>query len=316
MKTTFFILLLLFISGKVTAFQAYRFLDLLPSAKTSLTSGNSFLMPDQADGFLTQPSSISKHTLHDLSASYVSYFADVKLFSLTYVSDLPFVGTTGFFTQYHNYGDFNGMDELANETGKFSAYDFITGITTSIDIIENVQLGITSKFIVSSIEKYQSSAIAFDAGISKVFETEQLTIFSTIRHAGFQLSSYQKSEKLPISFNIGVAKKLQYLPITLGYEFSGINTYVSEKKNILSYGKIAIRIQSTPNLDLFISSDLGQRNDLKSSSGGGIDLTGINFGGRINFRKINFVYAYSNMGVLPSNHRVDISFNLGTYLNN
>ncbi len=107
---------------------------------------------------------------------------------------------------------------------------------------------------------------------------------------------------------------LKYIPLTLGVEVEGLNNYADKKGSPVDYLVVSGMMKPNQSLTLFVSSYLGQRNQLKTK--GGIDLSGINFGGNLKLKSFSITYAYSNMGIIEGIHRIDFGINIGKYLSN
>lgn len=292
----------------------WQFLYLPVNAKQAAVSGSTALYSKDSDAFTGNPAFIGNSTPNELILSYTSYLAGIKTGSSIFSTDLPYVGKTGFSVLYTNYGSFTKTDVLANKLGDFSANDLVIGATVAYEIADSIPLGATIKWVSSNIDDYTSFGMAVDLG-SRYYLNDTGWLFTAVlKNAGKQFKVYRIAEPLPTLFNIGAVKTLKYIPLSLGVEAEGLNNYSDQKGSLVNYLIISAMMKANPSLTLFASSHLGHRNELKSK--GGIDLSGINFGGSLNLKSFSITYAYSNMGIIDGVHRIDFGMNIGKYLSN
>jgi len=308
------LLILSVLSSSVAVSQeTWQFLNLPATARQAALSGSTGLIFQETDGFAGNPSFVKHAQPNDIGLTYTSYLADIKMGSTFFVQDFPVLGRTALTATYNNYGDFTGTDILGNKTGTFTAYDLVLGFTSSADVTEFIPLGMSVKWINSSIDSYQSYGLAFDIGTHFYLEEEGLLFTGTLKNAGKQLSGYRISEKLPSKFNLGMFKTLKYMPVSFGVELDDISRLANDTSNLTDYLILSGKLKASQNLVLFASSHLGFRNEIKTS--GGIDLSGLNFGASLKVRSYLISYSYANMGIIEGIHRIDFGMNLSQYLN-
>lgn len=311
-----FVLFLIFIisSFQLFAQETWQFLNLPVNAKQAAVSGSTGLYSRESDAFTGNPSFIGNASGNELILSYTSHLAGIKSGSTIFVADLPYTGKTGFTVLYNNYGAFTRADVLGNTQGEFTPSDLVIGATMSYDLADSIPLGATIKWVSSSIDTYSSYGFAFDFG-SRYYLGETGWLFTAVlKNVGKQIKTYRIKEDLPSLFNIGAFKTLKYIPLTLGVEAEGINNYLDKKGSPVDYLIVSGKMKANQSLTLFVSSILGQRNELKTK--GGIDLSGINFGGNLKLKSFSLTYSYSNMGIIEGIHRIDFGMNIGKYLSN
>lgn len=306
--------ILVFSPLTLSAQETWQFLNLPVNAKQSAVSGSTGIYSRESDAFTGNPSFIGNASANDLILSYTSHLAGIKSGSSIFVTDLPYTGRTGFTVLYNNYGALTRTDVLGNIHGDFTPSDLVIGATMSYDIADSIPLGATIKWVSSSIDTYSSYGLSFDFGSRYYLGDTGWLFTSVLKNVGKQLKVYRIKESLPTLLNIGAFKTLKYIPLTLGVEVEGLNNYADKKGSPVDYLVVSGMMKPNQSLTLFVSSYLGQRNKLKTK--GGIDLSGINFGGSLKLKSFSITYAYSNMGIIEGIHRIDFGINIGKYLSN
>jgi hypothetical protein len=80
-----------------------------------------------------------------------------------------------------------------------------------------ISFGFTAKSIFSDLESYNSTAVAFDAGIVYHNPGSKFTAGLVLRNFGFQVKAYYPEgarEPLPFNIALGLSQGLQYAPLT------------------------------------------------------------------------------------------------------
>lgn len=312
-RSTLFIFLISF-PFSLQAQETWQVLNLPVNAKQAAVSGSTGIYSKESDAFTGNPSFIENTKPNDLILSYSSYLAGIKTGSSLFAADLPYLGRTGFSLLYTNYGTFTKTDGLANILGDFTANDLVIGATFAYALTDSIPVGATVKWVSSTIDSYSSYGFSVDIG-SRYYLNETGWLFTAVlKNAGKQVKSYRISEPLPTLFNVGVFKTLKYIPLSFGVEAEGLNKFAEQKGSVIDYLVVSAMMKTNQSLTLFASSNLGQRNKLKSK--GGIDLSGINFGGNLILKSFSVTYAYSNLGIIEGIHRIDFGINLGKYFSN
>ena len=151
-----------------------------------------------------------------LSANYGNYFGEVSYGTAAYAYTydrhlLTFHGGVS----YVNYGNFDGRDELGNETGTFSGSEIALSLGYAQNIPwTNIYLGANAKIISSSLESYTSYGAAVDLGFLYIEEQNDINYGLSIRNLGVQLKPYETTnEKLPLSIDFGISQLMEYVPI-------------------------------------------------------------------------------------------------------
>ncbi|MBQ4406681.1 MAG: type IX secretion system protein PorQ [Bacteroidales bacterium] len=116
-----------------------------------------------------------------------------------------------------NYGEFALTDEAANELGTFRCRDYMLVASAARHIWDSLPLtaGVSMKSIISKMETYHSTGIAFDFGVRYYIEKQKITIGVAVLNLGCQLTTYSDNtrEKLPLDIRLGISKQLLHAPL-------------------------------------------------------------------------------------------------------
>lgn len=279
------------------------------SARAGALGGSFVSNNDDPDVIFYNPAGIQLLTDNPVSFSFVKHLLDINLASLSYSSEFEGIGRFGAAVKYINYGTFKGADENGRLTSDFGAGEvaFILGYANQLD--ENFYYGTNVKFIYSGIEKYSSSAIAFDVGLHYAVPSEQINVGFSILNVGKQLSSYINSkEELPLDFVIGISKKLEYLPLRLSLDFHKLNEQRDEFFDKLKAFTVGAEFTLSKTLRLRFGYDNEKRTELKIGSFAGI--AGFNVGLGAVISAYRFDYGFSSMGPIGELHRISVSTTL------
>jgi hypothetical protein len=303
------LIILLPASFNLKAQNTYEFMRLDMSARAGALGGSFVSNNDDPDVIFYNPAGMQLLTDNPISFSFVKHLLDINLASLSYSTEFEGIGRFGAAVKYINYGSFEGADEFANKTGEFSAGEvaLILGYANQLD--ENFYYGTNAKFIYSGIEKYSSSAIAFDVGLHYAFPSEQVNIGFSILNIGTQLSSYiNTKEDLPLDFVIGISKRLEYLPVRLSLDFHKLNEERDEFFDKLKAFTVGAEFTLSKALRLRLGYDNEKRSELKIGSFAGI--AGFNAGLGAIISSYRFDYGFSSMGPIGELHRISVSTTL------
>ncbi|MFN4973062.1 MAG: type IX secretion system protein PorQ [Bacteroidota bacterium] len=193
----------------------YRFLELHPNARVASLGGLA-IATKASDINLTlqNPSLLSPEMNNQVAYSHLFLFSDIQAGYVAYGKHIEQVGTFSAGIHYISYGNFTRTADNGEKIGTFTAGDYSFNIGYARQLDKNFSVGGQVKFIYSSLEAYTSTGIAVDAGITYHNPERLLTIAATVNNVGTQLTTYTENtkEELPLSANVGIAKKLANAP--------------------------------------------------------------------------------------------------------
>lgn len=216
-------------SAQLGGENSFEFLNLATNARTVALGGvNVSSGRDDLNMFASNPALLSDSTERFFSFSYHSYYAGIGNTSLAYVHNFKKYGTWGFSMQYLNYGKFDSFDASGNSLGDFSAKDYAFAITHSKKM-GVYTLGMTAKFVGSSIDVYNSSAILFDIGGTFKHPTKDLTVAMVFKNLGIGLGKFTPNSEfnMPFDLTLGASFKPEKMPFRFSLTAHNLN-----RKNI------------------------------------------------------------------------------------
>lgn len=195
----------------------YQFLNLAQSPRQAALGGKTVTVVDyDVNQAFYNPATINDQMHNRLSANYGNYFGEVSYGTAAYAYTydrhlLTFHGGVS----YVNYGNFEGRDELGNETGTFSGSEIALSLGYAQNIPwTDIYVGANAKIISSSLESYTSYGAAVDLGFLYIEEQNDINYGLSIRNLGVQLKPYETTnEKLPLSIDFGISQLMEYVPI-------------------------------------------------------------------------------------------------------
>lgn len=207
----------------------YEFLNLSPSARISALGGNlitvvdddvnlAFHNPGLLNAQMHQQISFSQN-FHVLDiqngyASYGHYFEKAEL-------------STHIGVQYVSYGDFDQTDEFGMVNGTFSAGEYALTLGVGKQLSERFSAGANLKTISSQFESYNSFGMTVDAGLVYQDTASRIVATLVVKNMGTQFSTYEDDnfEPLPFDVQIGVSKRLRYLPFRFSIIYHHLNQW-------------------------------------------------------------------------------------------
>lgn len=198
--------------------KAFQFLEVTNSARVGALGGDAAaFLDDDLDLAFHNPSLLSRELHHHMALNYVNYFAGVNFGYASAAAKIGRKGTLAGGIHYLNYGKFQGADETGQLTGTFRAADYSVNIMYARPVDSLLTLGLTVKSVYSDLEMYNSTAIAFDAGITYRNPGSKFAASLVMRNIGFQVNAYYPEgggEPLPFNIALGITQGLQYAPLT------------------------------------------------------------------------------------------------------
>lgn len=206
-------------AAQVTGGQhVFQFLSLSPSARiTGLGGMQITVRDDDAALAAANPAALNPMMDGQLVLNHNFFLSDIKHGNATYATHLPRLNLTVHGgLQYIGYGDIPMTDEFGNVQGKIRAAETAFTLGGARQLSPRLSLGLNMRFAVSTLDVYQSSALAADAGVLYADTARLFSVAAVVRNAGAQISRYNDlREDLPFDLQIGISKRLRYLPFRL-----------------------------------------------------------------------------------------------------
>lgn len=292
-------------SSRTSSFEFLR-TDFNP--RTSGT-GNAFTtMRADVSGVFVNPAGMAYSENRQFSFNYTSYLLDINGGIAAYSQPIAGFGIVTAAVTYMNYGSFNETDENGNETGSsFTPADFALTLGWADRFEKNFSYGVNVKYIHSTIQEYNASAIAFDFGMiwEAPFQKDLFIAFSLL-NAGSNIEYYTHiKEELPLSTRLGFSKKLEHLPLEIAISLTDLNMAESFS-DIFRQFSVGGEFRLSQSLRLRLGYDNRLHSDLKRN----VDESqfgGVSGGLGIFIKNYRVDYSYSNYNLLGNIHRFGIT---------
>ncbi len=223
-----------------------------------------------------------------INLNYMTYIADSKVLSASFVKVFSVRHTLGLTGQLFNYGSMDETDEDGNVYGTFSAKDIDVSALYSYTMGGGFVGGATLHFIHSAYSDYKSTAIGVDLGLHYYDEEKDLSAGLVLKHIGRQISSFydDRHENLPFDLQIGITRRIQHAPFRWSLTLRDLTRWSNhyyfnpEGKNSLGrkiFNHVVLGIDFLPTENIYIAAGYNVRraNELKaagSAHGAGLSL--------------------------------------------
>jgi hypothetical protein len=312
------------LQAQVGGSATYAYLDLAPSARISALGGFAISAFDADPNLGYQNPALYQAEMHQkISFSHAFYPAGIQFGSVSYAQSLKNDEfTVGGGILYRLYGAFERTDAAGNSLGRFSAseYSMHGGGSWRSD---KISYGANLKLLYSQLENYWSLGAAVDLAATYADTASQFTASIVFQNAGFQLKPYTNGnqELLPFDIQIGVSKRLKYLPLQLsvtihdlhrpdiryddpnavdntqiffGEEEEGERKYIADK--IFSHIAFSGEFFFGPSFRVRLGYDHQRRSELGVDTRQGISGFSAGFGLRIRRFHIDYAHAVHHIG--------------------
>ena len=198
--------------------QVFQFMTLSPSARITALGGALISVRDDDVAFAAaNPAALNESMDGRLSFNHNFFLSDVQHGYAAYAQHLPKWGfTVHGGVQYLNYGKIQQADEFGTITGEVQAAESAITLGAARPLSGRISLGLNARMGFSAIDAFKSTALAADVGLMYNDTSQRFSIGIVARNLGAQLKSYNgQREDLPADVQIGVSKRLRYLPFRM-----------------------------------------------------------------------------------------------------
>lgn len=290
---------------------SFEFLRNQYSARGAAMGGNLMAVKNDIHGILYNPGTLAGNSDRQWQISYIDHLLDFKSGFLAYSQPLKSVGNVYAGILYFNYGSFDETDEFGDKTGRsFNASEFALTTGFSNHLGNGFDYGIGVKFLYSSLDTYNASALSLDAGLLyDVPIMENLTLGLAMLNLGTMINKYTtEKEKLPLIVQFGFAKKLEHLPLLLTGSLQDITVSQDNSTDFLKRFALGGEFDISEIIKFRLGYQHQINQDVKPV--GRTILSGFSLGLGIMWQQFRLDYSYSNFGDLGSQNRVGVSGSL------
>ncbi len=287
---------------------SFEFLRNQYSPRGAALGGNLIAVKNDVHAVLYNPAALSGNKNRQWSLNYVDHLLDFQGGYLAYAQPYKNWGNLNVGLIYFNYGSFDETDDLGDRTGRtFTASEFAFNVGFSNTLGHGFDYGLGLKYIYSTLEDFNASAVAMDAGLLYTAESlDNLQLGVSLLNFGKTVDNYTShEERLPTLLQIGFAKRLAHLPLML----TGSLNDIAASENVVWDRFKRFALGGEFDVSEIIKFRLGYQNDVNRSVKplGRTVLSGFSLGLGILWHQFRIDYAYSNFGDLGSQNRIGIT---------
>ncbi len=217
------------LNAQVGGDNVYEFLNLSPSARITALGGSLITVVDDdaALGF-HNPAALNPTMHQQLSFNHNLHFSGIHNGYASYAHHLKkWDATLHTGIQYITYGSFDATDEFGTINGSFKASEYAITAGVGKQFSERIRFGANLKLVTSQLESYNSLGLTTDLAAVYHDTARSFTASLVFKNIGAQLTAYDNGnrEPLPFDIQIGISKKLSYLPFRLSITFHNLQRW-------------------------------------------------------------------------------------------
>lgn len=197
---------------------SFQFLQVIPNARAAAMGNATSAIIESSDAVFFNPAVLTKTGNFDIGLSYLDWFLDVNISSVSLSYQLGNAGTLGFHGMFVDYGEITEtrVDELQRDpiTGIYnpgitgntvSASSMVFGISYARSLTNRFSFGLTAKFAREDLAVKTANGLIFDGGM--IFETgfKSLKLGVMVRNFGAEVKYFDETYPLPQTFSMGVS---------------------------------------------------------------------------------------------------------------
>ena len=193
----------------------FSFMSLSPSARATALGGVQIAVKDDELAFAAMnPAALNPAMSGRLAFNHNFYLSDIQHGYAAYGHHLKKIGfTVHGGIQYTDYGDIKQADETGLVTGSVKAKETMLMVGGARPLSDKLSLGLNLKYALSTLDIYNASAIAADAGLMYADTTKRYTLAVVLKNAGTLVNTFNgNSESLPLDLQVAFSRRLRYLP--------------------------------------------------------------------------------------------------------
>jgi len=221
--------------------------------------------------------------------NYTNFVLDINSTSLGYLNSSKF-GKYGISVRALNYGEWDKRDPNGNKTGSYGVNDIYSKIAWGFKISSQLHAGINLNYGHSSLYNYSADYLTGGLGLIYILDSDIVIGLSAINNV-ITGKSYSKKEELESLIILGVSKKLEYLPMRMGFDIlrDSNNQYLFNLGGRLFVNKL-----------YFLWGISSKKEGLSIEDPVNNLIAGISAGFGINFNPYSLSFGYRNLGGMGS----------------
>ncbi len=247
-------------------------------------------------GLVYNPASLVGVGDLESSFTYLNHFVDINSGFLGFNKTLDGAGHLGIGVSYINYGEIRRTDVIGENLGSFMPVDFAFMAAYGDSLGFGLRYGVSVKYIQSKIDQYTSNAIAADIGFIYRISSQDMNIGFSVSNLGSAMKAFiDEREKLPITYRLGVSKRLAHLPLLLNFNLIKYH-YDDSKLSLGIYWAIGGEFTITDHF--FLRWGYHSRGSEEKVGNNSDRFAGVSLGFGLTLSKYRLDYGFSAFGAL------------------
>jgi hypothetical protein len=199
---------------KKTATSGFTFLQIPVSARTAALGEASIALTDMnSQGIFNNPGIMGfTDQTHSFSASYSSWFADIKNYAATYSfnSNLGVFGVGAIILVYGSMPrtTISSGQKVYEVIGSFNANSIAAAFSYSKMLTDRFSFGISFKYVQEKIDVYSAENLMFDGGVLYFTGLGSFRIAASIQNFGTNTKFINDEFKMPSMLRLGLAGEI------------------------------------------------------------------------------------------------------------
>ncbi len=287
----------------------FPFLRATMSARQAALGGATVAMTEDVSTVVMNPASLITIDSAVLSATFTKNVLDINSGYAVYGDTWDRVGAYAIVASFNSNGVFDRTSSTGQVTGSFTVSDVVLGASVAREIDSLISYGATLKFLHSTTDNAQSTAIALDLGLLVQLPHSRTNIGLSLLNAGTQLSTYDGTkDRLPVDLRVGVNHRLRGLPLLVNFSLNhltdDVESFTDRFLNFSLGGELYV--------GKYVQLRLGYDNTTRNTSGVNVatQLTGLSGGIGVQLTSVNVGYAMSSLGSASLMHRISVGLGL------
>ena len=294
-----------------TSQTSMNFLRLPVSAHVAALGGdNVSLTDDDATLVFHNPALINFVSDKTINLNYMTYMEGCKTASASFVKGLTERSSWAVTGQYMDYGKMKQTTADNQVLGDFSARDIAVGGTFAYALTNQVNGGISAKFISSSIASYNALAVGVDLGLNYCDSVGDFSVSLVARNLGGQVKAYDDEfERIPFDLQLGLTKRLTSSPLRFSVTLMRLHDWSEPLGCHLNIGADLLLGE---NIYVAAGYDFRRAHEMKISDSDGASAhgAGLSLGAGISLERLKLHIGYGKYHVSASSLLFNISYAL------
>ncbi len=181
------------------------------------------------------PANLNKNTDNEVMVGHNSWIQDISSQVLgvkTMIFEIPIA--IGF--NITNISDIEIRTRPGEPQAKFNANYFYGSISSAYNLLNELSVGATIKYLYEGILDNQATGLGFDFGFNYLLPNENVSVSAVVRNIGSMKELRKQSTKLPSDFRIGTQYKINIKDYYLDLLFAGEYQKYLDADSHLNFG--------------------------------------------------------------------------------